>query len=862
MKRLLTFIMAAVAFAAFAEEKTLNDYFPEKYQNWEVKRNPLTAEQREAWKKEGISDTTLDLYGDVFVSGYGADEYRWGDLKLDELGPEKVVYDTKGMRQLPALPKSGHPRMFFTDAERQMHRDRLEKTEAGKVAMKIINACVAILKGTFDKNADYAKPDIMKGSFGSHGFLPLFRYGDRSGKAYELYAQGKTDEKLKVNLGLLAVEAYRCWVFDDKEAAKLAAKVLETSVREAIEKADPKKRIKEANFNLATSYDMLYNYMTPEQQKLIHSVIMLNNYDNNQYGCFQNATTSTSNWTTFSYRIYAWLPLEGDPGYNELMYKGYVRGLHNFLTYGWFKRGPCWEGMGKNQLGGEIAYVMTRRGNNLIAHPHLLAHMREYMPHAILPWGGEYIAYDRLGGRRLLNANDMLPIKYMFPDDKLIDWVYRNAVYDDYSFTHRNIHAEFHADNVRVGGWGNNALHIVMFLTDYMKSNNDPAKLGLEESFFGAQRGLMITRSDWKKDAAYLQHHCRGASGGHVFADRNNFIFGGKGRMWVINGSHSYETGLNNVVTIDDWTQKNNAPGKMIDYKRTPLATFSCGDAKPAYEWEFKSAGKWGQYTAKDAEEGKVEIPEGWEKDTFNFNDFAYEKDPQANFTQEYFVRPDWLLAGKISATCRKRRDFPIKKAFRSVGLVRGKNPYAIIVDDYAATDGKDHRFTWSARLVTDVGLMDSSEYTLNTDGTPVPKNKKGDRTITEITLFGVGGLQKLDQYGRYKPDRDMPGLKMIFIQKEGKVDKTCLPSVAIDGGRIFRTSVIGKEPKFKVILYPYIHGRSQIPKISFDKDGNLLMDIGGQKDIISFKENAEGRTGINIVREEKDQKQEFAFGM
>lgn len=98
--RLLIIAMAFVASATFAQTKTLNDYFPAKYKNWEVKRKPLEAKKREALKKEGISDTTLDLYGDVFVSGYGADEFRWGDLKLKELGPEKVTYDTTGMRKL------------------------------------------------------------------------------------------------------------------------------------------------------------------------------------------------------------------------------------------------------------------------------------------------------------------------------------------------------------------------------------------------------------------------------------------------------------------------------------------------------------------------------------------------------------------------------------------------------------------------------------------------------------------------------------------------------------------------------------------------------------------------------------------
>jgi hypothetical protein len=764
------------------------------------------------------------------------------------------------MRSLPPLPKTGHPRMFFTDAERAEHRNRLENTGAGKVAKKVLDCYVACLKGTLDRDADYLKPDISKGRWGTHGFMPLFRYGDQSGEGYRNYSQGKAEGTL--NLGGLALEAYRCWVWEDTEGAKLAAKALETYLRDNIAKTEKGKR-PHADFNVAFCYDFLFNAMTSEQRKLVHSVLLLGNYDNNQYGCFQDPVQSTSNWTTFSYRIFSWLPLDGDEGFNDLMYRGYVRGMHNFLTYGWFKRGPCWEGMGKNQLGGEVAYVMARRGDNVVAHPHLLANVREYMPHAILPWGGEYIAYDRLGGPRLLNYSDMLPIKYLFPEDRRIDWVYRNTVYDDYSFTHRNVHCEFHPDNVRVQGWGNNAMMIALFLTDYIKDNNDPEKLGLEESFFGAQRGLMITRSDWGKDAACLHHHCRGASGGHVFADRNNIVLAGKGRVWIQNGSHSYKTHQNNVVTIDDWEQWNNSPGRMVDYKRSELATFSCGDAKPAYEWGYKGAGGWGQYTLADAEQGKIEIPEGWERNTTTFNDFAYEQDPAPHFTMEYFLRPDWLKPGTIQASVRKARpENAVQKAFRTAGLVRGRYPYALVMDDIAASDGKEHRFVWNARVPTDLVLTTVRSYWLNTDGTPVPKNKTGDRKITELTLMGAGALTKLDQYGGYAPPRDTPGCKIVFVQMDGTQDQTTQPRIEVEGGRILRLGVVGEDPKFKAILYPYVHGRSPHPTLSFTTDGDLVVEIGNQKDVVNFKEGQDGRTGLKLTRETPDGPQAFTFGL
>ncbi|RMD83444.1 MAG: hypothetical protein D6820_02320, partial [Lentisphaerae bacterium] len=743
-------VAAAMLFLArtVAEDGTkrfsrLEDLFPAEYKNWKVRRKTLSEEERQRLRRLGFSAEVIELYGDVFVKGYAADHLRWGDLPLDRDPQISLKYDLTGLRKLPPLPKMGHPRMFFTDAEREQHRYRLEHTKAGKVAMKILNCYVACLKGTLDPKADYLKPDILKGSFGTHGFLPLFRFGDRSGKAYRNYSHGIAEGKL--NLGGLAIEAYRCWVWDDKEAATLAAKALETYVRELLTRT-PKDKRPPADFQIAFCYDFLYNAMTPAQRELVHSLITLCHYDNNQYGCFQDAIATTSNWTSFSYRIFSWLPLDGDPGFNQLMYRGYVRGMRNFLTYGWFPNGTCWEGMGKNQLGGEIIYVMTRRGENLAGHPHLLANLREYMPHAIVPWGGAYIAYDLLGGLRLLNINDILPLKYLYPNDRRIDWVYRNTVFEDYSFPYRNVYCEFSGDRIRVNYWGNPALITIMFLTDYLPDNSDPARLGLKESFFDPLRGLVITRSDWTKEASLLHHHCRGASGGHVFADRNNFIFAGKGRMWIVNdGSHTNNSASNNIVTVDDWKQDPSAPGKMVDYKRTPLATFSCGDATPAWQWRYQGIGN-GKYTLEDAKAGRIPIPEGWEKVMLTFNDFTYSPSPadsRPDLNQPLFYRPHWLLPGRATALIRQRTSFPIKNAFRTAGLVRGQYPYALILDDIGVTDNQNHRFTWNAKLPTDTVLLQQRKLYFDAKGNPI-KTRRGNpppnakRSIVLLTLMGA----------------------------------------------------------------------------------------------------------------------------
>ena len=590
------YILSVGLTAYGASNDHVEQYFP-KGVSVNVRRKPLTDQQRQYLKKLGVSDHMIDLWGDVCVSGYQADNFSWGDVRPDGVGPEKVKYDTTGIRKLSPTPPAGvHPRLFFTDADRPAERQRLLHTEGGQAAYKILMAETNLLKGTYDDKAFYAKPDFWKGTFGgTHGFLPLFREGNnnKTNKAiWDAYSHGRVIANAdrskgiyytQLNLGLCAMEAYRCWLDDDSGEARLLAKAVETDVRAKLATLKPGERPKCANFNLDYIYDFIYNYMTPAQRQLIRGTIIAGNFDNNQYGCFQNASSTTSNWASFSYRIMSWLGIEGHPGFNNLQYLAYVRGMKNFLTYGVFKGGSVFEGLGKDQMGGSIIYVMQRRGDNLASHSHLLAYLHKFLPADILPWGDQYIAYDGLGGIKPLNENDLAPLHYLYPNDKLIDWDYRNMVHDDYGF--------MVGDRIRARGYMNNALKLVLFMTSYNKSNNDPGKIGANKTFFDGQRRLMITRSDWGKDATYLHLHCRGASGGHAYSDRNSIVFAGAGRIWIRMGSgFKTNTRQASVVDIDGKDIPVDAPAKMVDFKNNKLATFACGDAAPAWNLNLAAA--------------------------------------------------------------------------------------------------------------------------------------------------------------------------------------------------------------------------------------------------------------------------------
>ena len=125
----------------------------------------------------------------------------------------------------------------------------------------------------------------------------------------------------------------------------------------------------------------------------------------------------------------------------------------------------------------------------------------------------------------------MVGLKYMFPNDKVIDWVYRKSIGENY-------------ENVpdRPDGYYNGLLFFAAFASDFDPANSDPAALGLGNTFFCGERSLLMTRSSWSKDALMLNLHTRGANGGHPFADRNAIMVAGAGRIWSPNGYSNFKT--------------------------------------------------------------------------------------------------------------------------------------------------------------------------------------------------------------------------------------------------------------------------------------------------------------------------------
>ena len=805
----------------------------------------------------------------------------WGSANPLDFGSRDIKFDQSGIRQVNQIPAPGiHPRIFFTPDDLPDMRKRLKETQCGQAAWKNILSWTEMMKGNYDDKADYAQPDVWKGSFGGlHGRVPLFRLGvprlngiaynhnTLAAGYYQKLVDGTATEFPAFYWNVFSLEAFRCLIANDEQGAKTLAKAVITALRIDQQKRD-KARADEAEkkhtelkpieqpigaFQLAYTYDFIFNWLTSDQKQAIHDELAATTWSHDNYGTFNTATSSRSNWATFSYWLIEVLAIEGEPGFNDLKVRGMYRGWRNLLTYGWYQSGATFEGEAKNQLGmdGILPFAIRTKQygfDNLCGHPYLRAYADKFLPHSVIPTQDGFIRYDLLGGSHGKGGGattcDLLGLKYMFPNDKTIDWVYRKAVTDDYS----NV-----AD--RPDGYYNGLLFYAMFATDFDPTNTDPAKLNLGNTFFCGERALMMTRSSWDtNDALMLNLHTRQANGGHPSADRNSIQLAGAGRVWApVQGGYAFDNYKNSVVVIDNKPQMVSVPGTMVDFSDSPMATFCTGDAKYCWDWNWQTLNKKRDYyTIDDVNSGAVQIPAGFEAEKHTTNDFAYLKLPFAYLNKPLFQNPHWILPNGAISPVVRQPNYPVQRAFRTAGIIRGKHPYGIVVDDIKKDD-TEHHYDWILTVEYDVQIVkinkinDHEMDIILTGSDPSQKNSWPKEPLPVMFSGSIPAKQpmllvrvinrntKKDETNSAAADPTIVEIAPRPKTVESHVRKLVIPADAVS-------------PDYKVLLFPYRNGDS-LPETAWNnRKGTLDVKWVDQKNKLQFLTKTDGSTRVSLV--------------
>ena len=825
-----------------------------------------------------FADKPADSYSNYTDASGKPGVLIWGQAPFEDFGERKVAFDESGVRQLRPAPAPGvHPRIYFGPEDLPDVRRRLRETRCGQEAWKNLLCWTQMMKGEYDDTQDYARPDRFNGGFGGlHSRVPLFRIGvpregnatyDHSPRAAAFY-KGLIDGDATGVPGFywntLALEAFRCLIEQDETGARNAARATVTLMKagQAARAANPKQTGKPpeqpvGGFQLAYVYDFINTWLTPDQRQAMHDELAAGSWSHDNYGTFNTAETSRSNWATFSYWLYEVLAIEGEPGFNDLKVRGMYRGWRNLLTYGWFQSGATFEGEAKNQLGmdGIIPFAMRRQEygfEDLCGHPYLRAYADRFLPHSLNSMLTGFHKYDLLGGSRAKGGGftpcDMMGLKYMFPQDQTIDWVYRKTIGEDYA----NLPD-------RPDGYFNGLLFTAIFASDFDPANNDPERLGLGHTFFCPERALLMTRSGWDTDADMLNLHTRAANGGHPFADRNAIMVAGAGRVWSPNGYASFKTAENSVVCIDGQSQAPGTPGRMVDFQDRPEATFAVGDASYGWDWKLQQLHEnKGYYTIDDAKSGRIAVPEGTEPEKHSANDFSYLKLPFGYLNQPAFEAGNWIKPkGALQPTVRAPF-FPVQRAFRTAGLVRGAKPYMLVIDDIQK-DAQPHHYDWTLALEPDIQIAqidqknDREMDIVLTGSDPDQTHPKAKDPLPSALAPGTAIPERqpmlLVRVLNRGADPGKPAAEPQIVElpntaaklangtyKYGPVRRLLIPSDAAD-------------PQFKVLLYPYRQGGS-LPLTTWDAARTAVtVDTGAGKDTVAFGAGSLGKTDVKITR-------------
>jgi hypothetical protein len=794
-------------------------------------------------------------YGDKLVWSYSdIDDHPlpWTLFKPNDFATIPVDWNSDGVVSVGNVPAPGvHPRIYFSPEDLPAIRKRLKETRAGQEAYKNVLSYANALKLTYDEKADYAQPDWMKGCFGIHGRVPLFRiggYGKREDYYNEL-ANGQKPTKDFPFFQAATAEAFRCLIENDAEGAKKLATATVNAVKfeqarcaaedKPVAPGEPPRpsTSRSAACALGVVYDFIYNWMTPEQRQVVHDELAtLSAWDDN-YGTFNNADSSRSNWATFSYWVFDLMAIEGEPGFNDLKFRGLYRGWRNFLTTSFFKSGAVYEGEGKLLLGLDAIIAFDRCASKyglqpLASHPTPRHYYGDYLVNTILPSRQSFVVFDILGtvSGGVTTPGDVVVAKYLYPHDKKIDLVYRNVVSDDYTTLPNRL------DNQ----W-NNVILCAVCATDY-DPDNSPQKQALPLSFFCGQRSVMLARSSWDKDADLVTMHVRGASGGHPYRDRNGIMLAGRGRPWVtIPGHNGEENGsMCNTVLIDERDQSNTTPARVVDYQDGPLATFMVGDAKYCWDWVWSSTHETLDpkvpnqpdpvLTESDVIKGNVRLGAGWKLVDQCFNNFAYTKIKAASYDRPLKLSRDWIkVDGAINAIVRQWNT-PVLKSFRTTGLVRGDYPYVIVVDDIQR-NCLPNRYDWHLNLMPDIEQVKSCAGT-----------QPGD-----IVMAGHDSIDTIT--GQIK-DKE-PGLMIRILEEDGQPSAPTLEWKNNDKTKInlFTISTEAVSPNFKILLYPFRMG-DPLPMTTWNATHTTAeVKLGAQDDQIAFTPSDSGKTNLTITR-------------
>jgi len=798
-------------------------------------------------------------------------------------GPEKewpVVppsdYDLKGFdlaRLYSKVPPPGvHPRVLFSPEDVPEIKRQFQSTIRGRELLD--HTDLVLSKTLYDKSSDEGKI-FAKLSAGDLTGLEWL-VDEKTGFPWHYFKGYSFQGKLTPHAGylprLLEAAAFRALLENDERRGKAVAAAMANywKLREPlIDKVNADKDAPPDHWrafhqlvsasNLGFGYDLAAKWMTPEQKTVLRRVIAKSTSGKLAYG--ENGPTRwrDTNWTAWDLTHFLTaLAIEDEEGYDPGIRKVASETLRDYLTWGIDPYGVIFEPNGKNGAG--LLYALTsgialaRRGDNYLGHPHLrkltAAQVQDVVPQ------GEINVNNGTWGCAPFWGHLASFLKALYPEDLSADWLLRQARPDQGK---RDVVTD--AQKIPLDNFG--VLETItapdVFTTlDWkgfrtkegeLKPAWDRSDLHLPDVFADPDHGLFSARSGDQREALFLMFEARPDLRhiGHQHHDSGHFYLASGGLMWAVEaGPKSSYSPDHNIVRIDGqghsdvgWAPKvkflgAETNGPLLLASADLKNAYDCGwTAPPHFSWHDPAASSW-----------KLSV----ETDPEVVDHFKGTQHYKMRLWGDDYTRANWGPTMRIEGN-------PVQYAFRSAGIVNGKHPYALVVDDLSK-DGKEHLYDWLMQVPAGTRMLPAS---ISSSNAPL-----------SVILSRSAGPCEWDRMSPpEKLPKDAPGLMVCFLGLEnGEASHASYNEVGSENAPIrveqlagsttagsspLKTRLVASQKatdlRFRILLIP-IRGGESLPKVSYDsKSATATVEWSGQKDELRFTIGKDQRTVTTLQR-------------
>ncbi len=805
-------------------------------------------------------------------------EYQWPPSpEVDMTRVENAHFDPQAFGVAPA--PGVHPRILFSPEDIPAIRKRITETELGKLAHKNLKKRqqLAFKKGTAFSNVYEV---LLKGDL------------EAAEKRLKSYKEAGTSDGTAWHhrpqfVYILMLESFDSLIFEDKarqEELAIVATNLGKVYQKRLDRMDnafldqmttkAEKGIAkdgnamEANEELnsdawrsgrrgaidgdpyfAFIYDFLHGAMTEEQQKVCRNTLNTYTYGKTVMGSHMPHHFRRWNWIAVgSGMVLSVLATEGEEGHDGRVFRHTSEILEDYVKYGFSEKGSSREAIGYTQFGFIWGYpalaAMARRGHNLWDLDRWYQQNNWYA-HSKQPGQPRFISRGD-GGHGAPEVLGSLFFKKAYPGDPNIDYVFQHAL------------EAANQGGDKIDGGSGYIFYQLLFADDPSDKKYDVAKdLGLEKTFYDPERQSLITRTDFSENEVQFQMESRpdGVAANHQHSDRGHFTLAGVGQTWAIDRFRAVESRHHNTVIIDGKGQGYFPPnGKLISMLDKDAATFMSVDSKKAYD--FAWPGHLGGFT--DLKDPRRKFKR-WLNFTEQADDFLKEN-PGYNWKEHLDKDPyiEAYYSGYESGDPRMWDEysrpvlFPhnkVEKAFRSGGLVRGKYPYALIVDDIKKDDVM-RNYDWLMQVdaavnvhqvkLDEIILSPSCDLSKSSEGIYRSSLKKGEPALFVKVLH-----RAIPKDSFHNPQIRLETFEMKDARlwpngrSFGLAKRLVIPSYS-------------KEPKFTVLLFPYKVGE-ETPKFEWNESHTeVTVAWKDQVDTLSFTDHKDGYRECAISRDEQ----------